>query len=610
MAHSLNITYEESKTQMIQDLSISRFQNLGRKYFHFDDVKEQNFLLYLTNSAKFYSFHLDNDIEELFIKLEEGHFFWAINSPINIFFRDYYKKHYKEMPNNQSNIQDIYTKWTKSKSIVESKHNSSVVINTIKKCEEDNLFSLIINSMILIYEPELFDPVKSNELLEKAFEQTDLAAFEYYSTELKYLIRLYQGYIQFIDNNFLEANQKFQDAIIYKSGISALFYKTLTDFILYEGENVNQGLNSIIEYDYKRITFALETNNLFVFNYLVKNNIVSNFFKYELVTGLGDEFEAFFNEQKLGSDQKLKKLQTEFDNFKNLRMDDLDLQIFEPSLNFVEKLIQSEQTYKNVLYHCSINLIKQKFKDILKSIYNFVVSNNYKGIEEKLSYFDKESEKIKIKLDKFNQDAKKIADNLKIESKNNIAELERKIDHNIALLDNKLNNLSLHSSYNPLNAFKNSISYSFIISLLIFIVAGMASYTNVSAAGDPSINQSSVLAFITPGIKWGSITFLLGFLFALFSSVSAITERSAQKQKIVQRIGYVKNEKERQIEIINKNRELDIRNVNENLAELKIQYQAQLEKIAKDKSAKEIELKKEADEIIAIQSLPIQPFLS
>ncbi len=609
MAHSLNITDEESRSQMIQDLSISRFQNLGRKYFHFEEKETRNFLKFLTNSAKFYHFHLDESIDELFIKVEEGNYYWAVSSPVNNFVREFNKSSSKNSSETQSNIYNLYTKWIKSKSAEEGRHLSQMVINGLKKCESDDLFNLLVHSMILIYEPEFFDPVKSNEILEKAFEITELGDFNSYSTEVQYLIRLYQGYSNFIDKNFFEANQKFQDALIYKTGISATFYKTLTDFIIIGGDTVNPGLQTITEYDFKRITFALETNNLSVYNYFLKNNIVSNFFHYELLAGLGEEFENFFNEQKFGYDTKTKNLITEFDKFRNLRMDDLDLHEFEVPLNFLEKILHSEQTHKNVLYHSSIDLTKKKFKNIISSIYEFIVAKNYKGIQEKLNYFETESSKIKEKLEKFNREAKTIIEKIKKESKTNIAQLEKKIEHNIAVLDSKLNNLNTHSSYNPFSAFKNSLTYSFVISLLIFLVAGMASYSN-NTAGDTTDFQSSFALFITPGIKWGAITFLLGFLFALFSAVSARMERATQKQKIVQRIGYVKNEKERQIEAYNKKRESDIKSVNENLEEIKTEYETQIEKLKQDKIDKENEIKKETDEKIKKESAPLKPFLN
>jgi ABC-type multidrug transport system fused ATPase/permease subunit len=374
------------------------------------------------------------------------------------------------------------------------------------------------------------------------------------------------------------------------------------------GDSVNPGLQSILEYDFTRINFALETNSLSVYNYFIKNNVISNFFHYELLSGLGEEFENFFNEQKFGSDTNLKNLISEFDKFRNLRMDDLDLGEFKVAINFVEKIIHSEQTHKNVLYHSSIDLTKKKFKNIISSIYDFIVDKNYKGIDEKLNYFETETVKIKEKLEKFSREAKTIVEKIKKESKASISQLEKKIEHNIAILDNKLTNLNTHVSYNPFSAFKNSLTYSFVISLLIFLVAGMASYSN-NTGGNAVDFQSSFALFITPGIKWGAVTFLLGFLFAIFSAVSAIMERATQKQKIVQRIGYVKNEKERQIDAHNKKRESDIKSVNENLEEIKSEYEAQIEKLKKDKLNKENEIKKEADDKIKKESAPLKPFL-
>ncbi|MBL1212491.1 MAG: hypothetical protein HND52_03920 [Ignavibacteriae bacterium] len=610
MAHSLHISDADSKSELINEFSISRFKNLGRKHFHYDENKNGNFLKYFTNSAKFFHFNLGGDIDELFIKFEEAHYFWALNSKLNNYLKEFYKKNYEGKANNefQTNIKTLYNKWIKIQSAEERKQIALLIISSLNKITADDIFNLFIHSSILIFDPKISDLNKADELLEKAFELTEVEDFNEYSMELRYLIRLYQGFLHYKSKSILEANQKFSDALNYKDGISALFYKAVTDIYLNGSESVNISLQSIIEYDLKRISFGLLSNNLSVYNYFLINNIICSIFNFIELADYSDEIEKFFTEQKFGSNEKLEQFVKEFDRFRNLRMDDLNLDEFRPEINFIHNIIHSEQTHKNLLYYTSVNLTERKFRTTIKSIYDYIVNKNYKGIEDKLNYFDAEIEKIKAKIEKYNREGKGLIEKIKNETKENIAEFERKIEHNLSLLDNRLNNLNLQNSYNPVNAFKNSLTYSFVISLLIFLVAGMASYSNVTG-GDVIEMHSSIYSFLAPGVKWGSIAFLLGFLFAIFSSISAIMERSTQKQRIVQRIGFVKNQRERQVKELEKKKEHDIKIAGENLAEIKKEYEAQIEKFKNDKIEKEQEIRKEADEKIQKESEPIKPFL-
>jgi biopolymer transport protein ExbB/TolQ len=610
MAHSLQISDADSKSELINELSVSRFKNLGRKHFHFGDVESRNFLKYFTNSAKFFHFNLHSGIDELFLRFEEADYFWALNSRLNNFLRGYYKKKYDEKANSdfQNNIRNLYNKWIKIQSAEEKKHIALLIISSLNKIESDDIYNLFIHANILIFEHELNDPIKADEILEKAFELTEIEDFNEYSMELRYLVRMYQGFLHFNDKSIFEANQKFSDALNYKNGISALFYKAVTDIYLSGSESVNVALQSIIEYDFKRISFGLESNNLSVYNYFLINNIISGIFNYLELADYSDEIENFFNEQRFGAEEKLSKFLPEFDKFRNLRMDDLNLDEFRPAINFIQNIIHSDQTHKNLLYYTAVDLTEKKFKTTIKSIYDYIVNKNYSGIEDKLNYFDAEIEKIKAKIEKFSRDGKSLIEKIKKEAKENISEFEAKIEYNLNLLDNRLNNLNLQSNYNPVNAFKNSLTYSFVISLLIFLVAGMASYSNVTS-GDTVEVHSSLYSFIAPGVKWGSITFLLGFLFAIFSSISAIMERSTQKQRIVQRISFVKNQRERQIKELEKKKENDIKTASENLSEIKKEYEAQIEKFKNDKIEKEAEIRKETDERIRKESEPIKPFL-
>ena len=62
--------------------------------------------------------------------------------------------------------------------------------------------------------------------------------------------------------------------------------------------------------------------------------------------------------------------------------------------------------------------------------------------------------------------------------KNDIEQYENHYNSHIAFWEQKLSNLGDDKQFNPISAFKGSITYSFIFSILVMLVIGFATYTS------------------------------------------------------------------------------------------------------------------------------------
>ena len=106
----------------------------------------------------------------------------------------------------------------------DSKYFALSVIKQIKNARK-NALNLILHATILAYDKVLFDPAEALQQLEEAENvllAKDLDELE--SMELRYVIKLYKGFIYLKTGEFDNARQYLEEALNYKeNGISAIF---------------------------------------------------------------------------------------------------------------------------------------------------------------------------------------------------------------------------------------------------------------------------------------------------------------------------------------------------------------------------------------------------
>ena len=94
-------------------------------------------------------------------------------------------------------------------------------------------------------------------------------------------------------------------------------------------------------------------------------------------------------------------------------------------------------------------------------------------------------------------------------------------------------------------------------------MSALASYSNNSGS-DSGDFRSFFSALMVGGTKWGAITFLLGLLVSVFAAASVIMEKANYKQKIQNKISYLKQRRDKDLDILKQNNNMRIKMIEQN----------------------------------------------
>jgi len=556
-----NIIAEKEKDRReFEDVIITQFRGLAKKYFQFDVLNEIDYSQFMNEKLRFYGYSLPEEISEMFIKCDEAPFFWTYRSPIILYLEKYYKStlSHTNDQNKYKALKDFYIKWLTNKNEEEKKYFAVSALNFLgRKSNSRNLLNEIFHAVILGYEKQIMDPLKGIELLEESKELV-INSQDFQDNikdELNYLINLYQGFIEFQQNRNEEALNYFSQALSVKpNGITAKFYQTLSSLMAHDIPLDIDMLNNFFSYDISRIEYAIDKNDLSMMNYFIKNAVINNIFYYpEFSRSYADIFD-FLSGIKNSDEYDIAKLKANLYNYKNLNFREYLNDEALISVAFLEKLFQSYFNDENIFFKGISGKLFNKFKQIIENIIAALKQKYYDGVKKKLLIYDKELQNRITDLQLLNQGHEEKKNFLKEKLNSVIKTIDNRAAENIAYYENKIENLHNEQGYDPKITFKNAMTYNLILSFTTFLMGGCAEYSNTFMSETTKYSQFFP-AVILAGFKWGMVAFIIGLVISIITAGLSILEGSSQKQKLLQAINRIKDDKDYQIEYYKKDME-------------------------------------------------------
>ena len=593
----------------ITEMLSRRFKNLAKEYLQLDIKNDSEFVKNLKESSRFFSYALPFPINEMFIRQELAPLYWVYRSPLVIYLEEFFKISLTQS-NNQNihnSIKDFYLKWIMMNPGNEKKYFAASTINFIeKKASKSNFLYSILHAVILSYDNYFYNPEKSIELFNTAVDLVDDDNLnETFKEELHYLINIYAGFSYFLQKNPSLAREKFTEALNIKPyGITAKFYHSLSDAIINHQLLSGDIVSDLYDFDIQRIIHAIDNNNLGMMEYFLNNSVVSNFFYYQEFVPSVEMFASFLRDIKGTRNYDLNTVKINLTYFKELKLAEYHTPEFEKNMAFLESVLQKYSANENILFLGASERIQQKFKTTLEVVISAIKNKYYKEVQEKLKKFDTELQDKLTELELLSRDHEGIKAKLQDKMKHNIEMLEKTATENIALLEERISNLHLIQSLDPKAAFKNAMTYNFILSFTVFLMGGCAGYSN-NFVDDMIKSGSTFSVIMTTGLKWGVVAFLIGFLIAVVASGLALLEGANQKQKLLQTINALKNEKEHNIVYLKtefQNKEKDLEDKFKSNMETRKKY---IDSLRAEREIQEKTYKEEAEQKIMEESKPI-----
>ena len=604
------------RDRSIDEIQDRKFASLGKELFHMGKRHETDFNLYLKRKSKFFEFNLPDDISEFFIGYGSAPLFWVLKSRVFNKIDDFLKFQtpINKTSDNYSHVLKYYLKWVQHKLKEEKKYFANTTINYLTKYQSKyNFFYLILHAVILTFDESLYDPKKAENLFRKARETVENLKFNlHFRGELYYFIDIYSGFCDLKQKQFDKAIEKFKRANTDRPfGINAKYYLALSYANIGEYQSALLILKELYNYDEYRVGHAIEITNDLMFDYFIENAIIYDIFDSHEFAPLTEELATFIKAVKYkgGGEKYLTHIKNGLEKFSTLfHLYDYFTDESIRNISFLGKVLELNTRMKNQLFLLVAEKLNNKLTYTIDIIINEIKQKYYNQNSNILEQYDEEIKQNEAKIKRLKTELEEFNKRIRTTSEKMIASIEKNRSSDIAILELALKKLNSNGQTEQKKTFGNYMSYTMIVTALVFVVGCISSY--LQDAKNSTEFGSFLASVIISGIKWGSIAFVIGSVISILSSVSAWLERSNKIKTINIRINELRKIKIKEIEAVKSDADEKLKSLLKNYNRRVEETKKRVESLRKERTVPEAELKVAAEKFIQEESKELLEIIS
>ncbi|MDH7604905.1 MAG: hypothetical protein QHH13_08410, partial [Melioribacter sp.] len=371
----------------------------------------------------------------------------------------------------------------------------------------------------------------------------------------------------------------------------------LTELKMGNDEVTSYYIKEIISYDLHRLLIALDLSNFGMFNYFLINAFINNIFYEKDFAAAVQLIAGVLQPYRLAEENSINKIMHKLNLLKEKQVKEYFTDDVLKNIKFLEKLAQSYLNSTNTLIIAMYPEFERKYSQTIDLIIEQMKKLVFEEIDSKLVQYDqyiveyaKEEEKLRKELENFHIKAK---ENLEKAIKN----INDNYENEVKNLEEQIAKIPFIERFNPAKSFSTSMLNNTIIAFIVFIIGGLASYSNRFVVDVSEFN--SILGYVIfSGFKWGLISFLVGTLISGIIAGLVFIDRAEEKQRLVKRINMLKTHKEQLIketeEYMKEKERVTVNNINSNI----MQFQKRIEELKEEKETERAKLTAEAEERI------------
>ncbi len=606
------VEYTDTKENGFESAK-SKFKKIASEYFEFNIIVNKNIKTQINEISRFANLNLPPESNEIFINYNQAQLFWAIQTPLSTYIEKFLEKSLTNFSSldDHREIKENYSKWVTAQSLEEKKRLAVLTLKLIEQSiSKFDFYNRILHGVILLFEDSLFNPERAQELFTEAEDIiSKLQITNEVKSEMHYLLNLYKGFISLRLKKYEDAKLIFNNCLTLKpAGVTAIFYLAYSEVMLGNFIDAGSLLKNIWQYDLSRISFAIEQNNLLMFNQVMDNLVLPNVFHFDGFSNLSDDINNIVEGFKYINMFEIESLKKKVASWLLLKFNIPNIEPYKKSISFINKVLASFNGRKNIYFQANVQNLENKFEYTLQLIIDSIHARYEKEIQDNLKGFEQE---VNEKLTEI-ENTEAYLEELKTEIKNwqtkHTSAVEKKYSSEISELENKVNTINNVVELNPLNSFSNTMTYNLILSFIVFVVGIFATYLNNSGYGGEFDNNLSQV--LSGGLKWGLICYVIGSVIAAIIAGTVGMERANVRQRFLARIKSLRYYKDQELENIRIKAKREEEDAIDNFKKKKIaQLKKTIENIRSLKSQKEVLLRKEAEEKIKKETEIFQPFL-
>ena len=238
--------------------------------------------------------------------------------------------------------------------------------------------------------------------------------------------------------------------------------------------------------------------------------------------------------------------------------------------------------------------MQNEFNKCISQVVTIIKDRHYLLVNEKLAPIEDEIKEINTHIENLNKEFEEKKGIIRTKLDETLAMIETQNAAEISDCEARIEFLNDINGQNPQKVFTQTMGYNVMLTIIVSLMGGCAGYSNGSVHDMSELKNLLSLSLLS-GLKWGIISFLIGLLIAVIVSVFSAVERSGKRQKLLKRIGQLKNQKEHLIQAVKKEAEIKIRNISEFNSIETERLNSLLGEIENRRAQKEIELSEEAE---------------
>ncbi len=589
MVINANSSSDFHEDQYSFELLISRYKNLARELFKGQINYDKTSTEIVEEITRNYSVNLPTEINEYAIIIDHVPLFWL--SDLGLIHRleaDLKKRNLfrHEGTSSLKEIKKFYSKWILQKNEKERNFFAMSTINLIERNpNKNNFIKHIILSVILSFDKRIFKPEKAIESLQKAkgvLENLDIDPN--IKTEFLYIIQYHIGFVFFKKRDFETAKAYFNNAITLKpSGVTALIYLAISEKETGKDDAAVEIFNKIVELDLKRYEFAINVDNLNLFSFFLNTSYVYAVFQEMHFADMATSLEFVLDSFNTNERNYIEKLSAWVDKLDELRIKEYYTEKVKKELDFIESFDNRYRNSSNVLILMVGNLMIEKFHQLTENILEGVRRKHLVKVQAELFIYDKQAEDAKEAMKSLEKSSGSRKEALRKKGEEEIKIITALYDERLEYMEKQFEFIDKNNKFDPGKAFSTAMFYNLIIAAMIFVIGGFGG----QMMGSENAQLGEIFGdFFVNGIKWGGITFVLGFFVSLFTAASTITEKSSEKRKMRLRIDNYKKEKERVINNLKKENEKKLKMFDANFSDELHREESRLTKVVEEKKHK------------------------
>ncbi len=432
-----------------------------------------------------------------------------------------------EDPTTIISLKEAFATWILTKSDEKKKIYADLILslNDDEKYK-DNIDLPFITAIIKIYDLRVYDTNSIyilNDIIEKVTNDSENRLGLQNRSQFITLLNICKGFAAIKHNNFIDAKKYFETALeLNRNEITAKFYILYCDILEGQDEKAIELFNFALNFDVNIIVNALENEVLESIKFHLQNCLLYEIFYHveldkfssifiELISQDRQKYEIIFSL----IDKAMKDLQDgNFNQYYNDRINSI--------LLYIDSYIYNFRNSQNIIILKATVYLGKLFEKIKEQIIENYKETLLNKVATRLHPLNHQIEvKNKSIVDLSNLQREEI-NNLKNEKEFKIIEKDKEIDRMILKYENDLSEMDLLTKYNPKLVFTNSMVYTFIVSMIVFIMVNFYQCSGVK--GD--------LTNISGALQAGLATFVIGIIFASVMGVISYFDKMIMERKL------------------------------------------------------------------------------